>query len=343
MARERALWRRWSLTKAGGVLLAVLVGIGGGVAGASRVNQTAPPITPTKALCKGKTYKIGYDVFSATQPFANLVTKGLKDAAKSIGCATVVETVDNLNGPVAIGNVKTLLNEKVNAVVDFNVLAPFQPAIAKLLKNAHVPGVAVVGADLPGYPSVGANNYGASVKSGNALAKAGKKKFGSAVPYVVVAAEPTAGAIIMQRYYGAVAGAKQVYPNLPSSHIIQVKSDGTEAGTYNVAVSAFSRIPSSGVVLTTAVNDEVSHAMYKAALARKLNFLVNSFGGDPFGLGQVCSDRTHYAGALFLQPETWGSSALAVVLREANKMSYPKGIGISGVEVTASNPIAGCK
>src|SRR5207248_1600911 len=149
-------------------------------------------------------------------------------------------------------------------------------------------GVAVVGADLPGFPSVGADNYGAAVADGVALAQAGKMKFGGALPYLVIAAEPTSGAIVMQRYYGAVAGAKKVYPNLPSDHIIQVTSDGTEAGTYNNAVSAFSRIPSGGGVLTTAVNDEVTHGMYKAALARKLNFLVNSFGGDPFGLDQVC-------------------------------------------------------
>jgi ABC-type sugar transport system substrate-binding protein len=341
--KERALWKQTRLMTVAVVLLAGLIGIGGSVAGASVVNQTAPPMNPTKSLCHGKTWKIGYDVFSATQPFANLVTQGLKDAAKLIGCATVVTTVDNLNGPVAIGNIKTLLNQGANAIVDFNVLAAFQPAIAKQLKNAHIPGVAVVGADLPGYPSVGANNYGAAVLDGRALALAGRKKFGSTLPYVVVGAEPTAGPIIMQRYHGAVAGAKTVYRNLPTSHIIMVVSDGTEAGTYNNAVSAFSRIPSGGVVLTTAVNDEVSHAMYKAAQARKLTFLVNSFGGDPFGLGQVCRDRTHYAGALYLEPKKWGASALVVVLREANGMSYPKGIGIKGVEVTATNPIAGCK
>ncbi len=89
----------------------------------------------------------------------------------------------------------------------------------------------------------------------------------------------------MQRYYGAVAGIKQIYKSLPPDHIIQVKSDGTEAGTYNNAVSALSQIPSDGVVLMTAVNDEVTHGLYKAAGARHLkNYLVNSFGGDPFGL-----------------------------------------------------------
>jgi ribose transport system substrate-binding protein len=315
----------------------MVVGVGGAAP------KPTPPIAASSSLCKGKTFKIGYDVFSSTQPFANLVTKGLKDAAKKTGCVTVITTVDNLNGPVAVGNVKTMLNEGANGIIDFNVLAAYQPAIAKLVKDAGVPADAIVGANLPGYPAIGADNYGASVINGQELAKAGKKKFGSTTPYLVIAAEPSAGPIVMQRYYGAVAGAKQVYKSLGGDHVIQVTSDGTEAGTYNNAVSAFSRIPSGAPVLTTAVNDEVSHAMYKAALARKLNFLVNSFGGDPFGLSQVCADRQHYVGALFLEPEKWGESAVATIMRMANKMPFSKNIGIAGTEVTATNPIANCK
>jgi ribose transport system substrate-binding protein len=320
------------------VLTALIVVAVGGAA-----PKPTPPIAASSSLCKGKKFKIGYDVFSSTQPFANLVTKGLKDAAKKTGCVDVIMTVDNLNGPVAVGNVKTMLNQGANGIIDFNVLAAYQPAIAKLVKQAGVPANAIVGANLPGYPAIGADNYGASVINGQELAKAGKKKFGSTLPYLVVAAEPSAGPIVMQRYYGAVAGAKKVYPKLGGDHVIQVTSDGTEAGTYNNAVSAFSRIPSGAPVLTTAVNDEVSHAMYKAALARKLNFLVNSFGGDPFGLSQVCADREHYAGALFLEPEKWGESAVATIMRMANHMPYSMNIGITGTQVTASNPIAGCK
>jgi ABC-type sugar transport system substrate-binding protein len=323
-----------------GIVLAALMF---GVIGAGAAPKPTPPIPATSALCKGKTFKIGYDVFSSTQPFANLVTKGLKDAAKKTGCATVITTVDNGNGPVAVGNVKTMLNEGANGIVDFNILAAFQPAIAKLVKDKNVPADAIVGATLPGYPAIGADNYGAAVINGQELAKAGKKKFGSTVPYLVVAAEPTAGPIIMLRYSGTVAGAKKVYGNLPSDHIIQVKSDGSEAGTYNNAVSAFSKIPSGAAVLTTAENDEVAHAMYKAALARKLNFLVNSFGGDPFGLSQVCADHTHYAGALFLEPEKWGESALATIMRMANHMSFSQNIGIAGTELTYKDKATGCK
>jgi ABC-type sugar transport system substrate-binding protein len=332
-----------------GVALALIVGATASGAGAA---ANAPASTaraqdlahPTKALCKKAHYKIGYDVFSGNQPFAVSLTNGLVNAAKKIGCAQVLKTVDNLNGPVAVGNLKTLINEGIDGFVDFQVLAPFQPAISKLLKAAKIPGVAVVGADLPGSPSVGADNYGASVLDGNYLGTVAKKRFPGQVPYAVVAAEPSAGAIVMQRYFGAVAGIKQVYPSLPSSHVIQVKSDGTEAGTYNNVVSALSAIPGDGVVLMTGVNDEVVHGMYKAAQARGVkNYLVNSFGGDPFGLAQVCADRTHYIGALFLQPEVWGSSALAVILNQINGQPFPKAIGIKGQEVTATSPETGCK
>jgi ribose transport system substrate-binding protein len=323
----------------GAAAIAAALALGVPTAGA------AGPQTPSKAQCKGKTYKLGYDVFSGTQPFANLVTQGLMDAAKKVGCVKIVKTVDNLNGPVAVSNLKTLLNQNIDGFIDFQVLAPFQTPIQKLLKSAKIPGVAIVGADLPGSPDVGADNYGAAVVAGRYVAAVHKQRYPDATPYAVVAAEPSAGAIIMQRYNGAIAGMKQILGSkLTSNHIIQVKSDGTESGTYGNAVSALSQIPSGADVLMTGVNDEVVHGMYKAAQARHIkNYLVISFGGDPFGLAQVCADRTHYAGALYLLPKVWGSSALAVMLDQLNGKKVPKQVGIKGKIVTAKSKDTGCK
>ncbi len=122
--------RRWSVVATAAILASVLT-VGVTSAGAASSSASSGPVKPTKALCKKSSYKIGYDVFSGTQPFANLVTKGLYDAAKQLGCVTIVKTVDNLNGPVAVGNLKTLINQKIDGFVDFQVLAPFQPAISK--------------------------------------------------------------------------------------------------------------------------------------------------------------------------------------------------------------------
>jgi ABC-type sugar transport system substrate-binding protein len=299
---------------------------------------------PTKALCKKKSYTIGYDVFSGSQPFANLVTQGLVDAAKSIGCVKVLKTIDNENGPVAVGNLKTLVNEHIQGFVDFQVLAAYQSPIATELKTAKIPGVAIVGANLPGSPNVGASNYTASVDDGQYLAAQAKSRFAGKVPYLLVGAEPSCGAICLQRYTGAVAGVKKVFPTLPKSHIIEVQTDGTETTAYNNTESALSTVPAGSVVLLTGVNDEVTGGMFKAAQARHItNSLVNSFGGDPYGLSQVCAQPTHYVGAWYLEPTVWGASSLSVILDEINGLKVPSQVGIVGEEVTHTSSVANCK
>jgi len=321
-------------------------GSGSSSAPAAPANYTSPQslANPTKALCKKSHYTIGYDVFSGSQPFANLVTQGLKQAAASIGCATVLTTIDNANGPVAVGNLKTLVNEKIQGFVDFNILAAYQPAMATQLKTAKIPGVAIVGANLPGSPAVGASNYGAAVGDGQYLAEQAKAKFPGKVPYIMVAAEPSAGPIIMQRYTGAVAGVKAVFPSLPSNHAIEVlDNDGSETTSYNNTLSALSSVPPGSVVLLTGVNDEATAGMAKAAATRHVtNYLVNSFGGDPFGLNQVCTQPAHYVGAWYLEPKVWGSSSLSVIIDEINVLKVPASVGIVGIEATATSPETGC-
>ena len=299
---------------------------------------------PTKALCKKSSYKIGYDVFSSNQPFAVSLTNGLVDAAKSIGCAQVVKTVDNLNGPVAVGNLKTLINEGIDGFVDFQVLASYQPAIAKLLKSAKIPAVTVVGATLPGFPQVGLAPFETEKNAAIYMAKQAKKQFPGQMPYFLGGAEPTSGAAVLARYKGAVAGIKTVYPSIPSNQIIEVKTEGVATTAYNNTVSALSSVPSDAVVLMQAVNDEDLGGMYKAAQARHIkNFLVNSFGGDSYGLKQVCADPTHYVGAWYLDPESWGPVLLSLIMNQMNGVKVPQNTNIAGFEVTHTTPLLHCK
>lgn len=299
---------------------------------------------PTKALCKKSSYKIGYDVFSSNQPFAVSLTNGLVDAAKSIGCAQVVKTVDNLNGPVAVGNVKTLLNEGIDGFVDFQVLASYQPAIAKLLKSAKIPAVTVVGATLPGFPQVGLAPFETEKNAAIYMAKQAKKQFPGQMPYFLGGAEPTSGAAVLARYKGAVAGIKTVYPTIPSNHIIEVKTEGVATTAYNTTLSALSAVPSNAVVLMQAVNDEDLGGMYKAAQARHIaNYLVNSFGGDSYGLAQVCADPKHYVGAWYLDPAGWGPVLLSLIMNQMNGVNVPQNTNIAGFEVTHTTPLLHCK
>lgn len=345
--KGRTVWVRSASVV--GVAMLALASVAATSGATTRTTHTAKASSsgllpvPSKALCKKAHYKIGYDVFSGSQPFANLVTAGLVQAAQRIGCVSVVKTIDNLNGPVAVANLKTLVNEGIDGFIDFQVLAAYQPAIANELKSAKIPGVAIVGANLPGSPDVGASNYGAAYQDGLYLARQAAKRFPGKQPYLLGGAEPSAGAIIMQRYNGAVAGEKKVFTTLASKHVIEVQTDGTETTAYNNTLSALSAVPSGSIVLLTGVNDEVTAGMAKAAQARGFKgALVNSFGGDPFGLQQVCSN-SHYVGAWFLQPRVWGEQSLTAVLQQINGQKVQKQVGVVGIEVTRSTPSLHCK
>jgi ABC-type sugar transport system substrate-binding protein len=344
---KRASFAALALTLTAVVVVAITTG--GAVAAPDKASKaSASPqqdlAHPTKALCKKSSYKIGYDVFSSNQPFAVSLTNGLVDAAKSIGCAQVVKTVDNLNGPVAVGNVKTLLNEGIDGFVDFQVLASYQPAIAKLLKSAKVPAVTVVGATLPGFPQVGLAPFETEKNAAIYMAKQAKKQFPGQIPYFLGGAEPTSGPAVLARYKGAVAGIKTVYPTIPSNHIIEVKTEGVATTAYNTTLSALSAVPSDAVVLMQAVNDEDLGGMYKAAQARHVkNYLVNSFGGDSYGLSQVCADPQHYVGAWYLDPAGWGPVLLTLIMDQMNGVKVPHNTNIAGFEVTHSTPLLHCK
>jgi ABC-type sugar transport system substrate-binding protein len=340
---RRGLRRRLPLA-----LFAITIALAATAGGAS-ASRSAPAKAqdlahPTKALCKKSSYKIGYDVFSSDQPFAVSLTGGLVDAAKKLGCVQVLKTVDNTNGPVAVGNLKTLINEGIDGFVDFQVLAPFQNAMSKTLKSKKIPAVTVVGTELPGFPQVGLAPFDTEKKGAIYMAQVAKKRFPGKVPYFIGGAAPESGPAVLARYKGAVAGIKSVYPNIPSNQIIEVKTEGVSATAYNNTVSALSAVPSDAVVLMQGVNDEDLGGMYKAAQARHLkNFLVESFGGDSYGLKQICLDKTHYVGAWYLDPAGWGPVLLSLIMNQMNGVAVPHNTDIAGYEVTHSTPFLKCK
>lgn len=339
-------------------LAAAIVAVGGGAgasavashrADASRSSAAARTAQvnlndPTKALCKKPSYKIGYDVFSDSQPFAVSLSDGLKDSAKKIGCASVIETVDDMNGVTAIANIHTLINEGINGFVDFQVLAAYQPAIAKLLESAKVPAVTVVGATLPGHPQVGLDPFHTEEEGAIYMSEQEKKRFPGQVPYFLGGAEPASGAAVFARYQGAVAGVKSVFPNIPKSHIIEVITNGVATTAYSNTLSALSAVPKTAVVMVQAVNDEDTGGMFNAVRARGFtNYLAEDYGGDSYGLGQVCKYPTHYVGSWYLDPYGWGPVLLSIVMMEMNGEKVPAVTNIPGYEVTRGMAVAGCK
>lgn len=279
---------------------------------------------PSPDLCKGKQYTIGYDSFSDSQPFAVSVAKNLDEAAAKMGCVKLVKLVDNLDPQTALANVKTLIQQKVDGVILFQVLADAQPGIARALEQAGIPAVATA-VPAPGVPFISANDRGAGEQAGKALGEAFVDKHQDGeMPYLIVGGRPAGGPVDKQRADGIIAGVKSVIPDLPDANVQVIDSKAVQDESYARTLDALSRVPAGKPVLIGGENEEVVAGMYRAAKQRKRDdLLVAGLGGDETGMKLVCTETDHYVGTVQFAPEKWGDWLLPAMIAEIQKAGLP--------------------
>lgn len=293
-----------------------------------------------EALCKKASYKIGYENYSETQQFEAKVNKNMKDLAKRLGCVQLISLTDNGDGPTAVANVRTMINEGIQGLVNNQFDANSEPAIDKLVKKAGIPAVTSAVQGAPGIPYITVEHYPAGFALGNALGKAAKDRYpDEKAPYLVDAVFVKGGPTQIDQHRGTIAGVKKYYPDLPADHIIQVPHDTTGPVAYANTLSALSSVPPDALVLMTGTNSDAINGMYRAAKARKRKkFLVEDSSAGDIGLKNLCR-YPEYSGSISFVPDKWGDWLLPAVMEQINGNKVPATVGIPTEPVTKeTNP-----
>jgi DNA-binding LacI/PurR family transcriptional regulator len=266
---------------------------------------------PTRRLCVRPRYRIGYEVFNETQPFARAVSASIAATARRLRCVTLLEATDNLDGATAVANVRSMLRAGIDGLVDFQVVPAAQKVIAGLVSRARVPAVSA-GLRLGARPFVSLDDRHAGFVAGEALGRAA-------------------------RAAGIVSGARQALADLGPADVRLLATDGLEREAFAAAARALRRVPPHAVLLLSGINDEVVAGMYAATLARRGGrLLAESIGGDALGLSQVCA-RPDYVGAVSFEPGAWGRWLLSAVLDLANGAALPSTLYVPVRQVTRAN------
>jgi ABC-type sugar transport system substrate-binding protein len=241
----------------------------------------------TPAICYGKKYRIGIDIYPTTITFGADVVTGAKGIGISTGCVTPIILEDNLNAETVIANVKSFIQQKVDGIALLNAVeAPEDEAIA-LAKAAHIP---IVTASLgrPGTPFVDVSDEAAGIAEGTVVATEFKNMIGSQQPWIIIAnfpLQPPAS----DRVTGWQTAVAKVFPNIPSSHILQFNGQLNPAVTTQLAQPLLAKIPQGAPILTLGINDDSSYALAKLVHASGHPMLGSGFGGDHGGQKDVCS------------------------------------------------------
>jgi ABC-type sugar transport system substrate-binding protein len=248
----------------------------------------------TSAICYGKKYTIGIDIYPTTITFGADVVTGAKQIATSTGCVTAIILDDNLNAETVIANVKSFIQEKVSGIALLNaVQAPEVEAIA-LAKAAHIP---IVTASLgePGTPFVDVNDGAAGLAEGTAVATAFKAQIGNKQPWIILANYPLLPPA-SDRVTGWLAGVAKVFPGIPSSHILQFNGQLNPAVTTQLAQPLLTKIPQGAPILTLGINDDSSFALAKLVHDSGHPMAGSGFGGDHGGQKDVCTGYYNTSG-----------------------------------------------
>jgi len=291
---------------------------------------------PTRRLCVRPRYRIGYEVFNETQPFARAVSASIAATARRLRCVTLLEATDNLDGATAVANVRSMLRAGIDGLVDFQVVPAAQKVIAGLVSRARVPAVSA-GLRLGARPFVSLDDRHAGFVAGEALGRAARARDRGATFYLLVGADPHAGPSAAARAAGIVSGARQALADLGPADVRLLATDGLEREAFAAAARALRRVPPHAVLLLSGINDEVVAGMYAATLARRGGrLLAESIGGDALGLSQVCA-RPDYVGAVSFEPGAWGRWLLSAVLDLANGAALPSTLYVPVRQVTRAN------
>jgi ABC-type sugar transport system substrate-binding protein len=223
-----------------------------------------------------------------------------------------VELSNNNDAATAVKNADIFIQDKVDAVIEFNGQPSVNPVLAQKLGAAHIP---VVTYDIAqkGFYFVGIDNQAAGIAGGKALGEIAKAKWNCQPDLVLSSEGAGAGIVNTWRTGGMRDGLKQVCPDIPADKWISFEGNGQAAVALPAARDVLAAHPDAKKILVVGLNDGGVLGAIQAAeqLGR---------ADDIIGWGQDGSYITgnnvdpHLAGSVFYFLEGYAVYALRDVI-----------------------------
>lgn len=182
-----------------------------------------------------KTYTVGFGSLSDSDPVQKVLGDRLVEWASAYGIE-IVRMDNNMSGTTAVSNVQLMINQEVDAIIEFNVDASVSGAIMDMCNEAGIPVVAI---DIPheGATFFGADNYLCGEMSGEFIAKAALEKWGKIDTFLMVD-QMASGELPRQRVLQAEKGLRKVIPDFPAENIYMIEG-GTSVDIAMTNAAAF--------------------------------------------------------------------------------------------------------
>ena len=197
--------------------------------------------------------KLGFANLSTQISLAVEIQTSLERAAAAEGLQLLVWD-NNRDADTAIRNAQAMVDERVDAAVEFQLFEHVAPIIADILSRAHIPLISIVNPH-HGTLYFGVNNYRAGHCAGRSLAEYAANHWRHRPDALLLLESPHAGRTVQSRLIGVLRGIEERLGPLGDKHVHHLDGAG-ERATSRAAIENFFRRHSPERVLIAGLNDE---------------------------------------------------------------------------------------
>ena len=253
-------------------------------------------------------YRIGFANLSEYTPFSRDVRRSLEKAAQESEQVELIVADNQLNPQIALQVADELIAQNIDLVIEYQIDENTGNLIAHKFHQANIPVIAI---DIPMVGGVyfGVNNYIAGKIAGVELAKAIRDQWNNDLDHLIVVEQQRAGGLPAMRIQGQLDGIAEILGAIPADKILQVDSDNTSGGSYEIMKALFATLDLSARIAVVCFNDDAAVGTLYAAqeTGHAGNLLLVGQGADRRLRDEMRNLSSPVVGSTAYRPEDYGS------------------------------------
>lgn len=282
-------------------------------------------------------YRLGYCALTSEITFSRLITESLRQAAAEER-VDLIALDNHYNSKQALRNVDLLVREKVDLVFMHQGDEHLAPAIAARLREAGLPMIAIH-VPHPGATYFGPDNYTAGVLGGRHVGRWVKQHWQGEVDEIVLLEYPRAGLFARSRLTGAVAGMKEILPEVEDSRVVFLNGQAKFASSLDATRKHLRRGARVGRTVISGVDDPSTIGALRAyeEAGRVEMCVALGHGGSPDGRTEMRRTRSRLLASVGYFPEKYGEGLISLAVQILAKKSVPPAVFIRHQLITPAN------
>lgn len=216
-----------------------------------------------RLVSRPRRLRFGYAMQDGDLPFSQAVAQSLTAAAAASGVELII--LDNRSdGATAVRNAEEFVARHVDLVLEFQADDSAAPLVARVLKKAEIPLIAI---DVPHPNSTyfGVDNYEVGYEAGAMLALHALRHWKGHADWIVGVDFAEAGTLVQSRLTGAFEALRERLPSITADRYLRVDGRGVREPSRQIAEQLLRQHPAGERLLLVVATDSSALGILDAA------------------------------------------------------------------------------